>query len=306
MIGSFAGRASSLENRVREAVGVALGREIARELGDEQAAVREDEDAEAACRLDEAGCGDRLARCRGMAEPIAAHRTRVVAFELRLELLLLDEAGVEVVLGVLVELGLGDDAVAASVPVAVLLGRALGGGDELGEHPRQSIHLVAAELGSGGGSRQILGQDPLEPEHEPVAHLPAGRRLGQPGLHLLQRVVERGPAGGAGRERNGGILVRGQERLAEPRFGTAGRRTQILRCVRRQRRGSRRFVHVRSTYCWCRSFRELTPACYPASGTVRAYLRFRRMETVSGRRGELCEWPADDALRDPRSGRGAW
>ena len=261
MIGILARRASSLEHGVGEAVGVALGREIARELGDEQAAVREDQDAEAPRRLDEAGRRDRLARRRGMAEAIAACRARVVALELGLELLLLHEAGVEVVLGVLVELDLGDDAVATAVPVPVLLGVALRGGDELGEHPGQRIHLVAAELGSGRGSRQVLGQDPLEPEHEPVANLPAGRGLGQAGLHLLERVVERGPAGGAGRERNGGILVRGQERLAEPGFGAAGRRAQILRCVRRQRRGSRRFVHMRSTYCWCRSFRELTLAC---------------------------------------------
>ncbi len=273
-------RASSLEHRVREAVGIALGREIARELGDEQAAVREDEDAEATRRLDEAGSRDRLARCRGVSEPIAAHRTRVVALELRLELLLLDEPEVEVVLGVLVELDLGDDAVAASVPVAVLLGRALRGGDELGEHPGQSINLMAAELGSRRGARQILGQDPLQPEHEPVAHLPARRGLGQPGLHLLQRVVERGSAGGAGRERYGGILVRGQERLAEPRFGTAGRRAQILRCVRRQRRGSRRFVHMRSTYCWCRSFRELTPACLSGERYRQSIPQVPAMETV--------------------------
>ena len=59
-------------DRVGEAVGVALGREVARELGDEQAPVGEDQDAEVSRRLDEPGRGDRLAGRRRVAEAVAA------------------------------------------------------------------------------------------------------------------------------------------------------------------------------------------------------------------------------------------
>ena len=48
-------------DRVGEAVAVALGLQVALELRDEQTAVREDQDAEDARRLDEPGGGDRLA-----------------------------------------------------------------------------------------------------------------------------------------------------------------------------------------------------------------------------------------------------
>ena len=110
MIGFVARDAGVLEDRVGEAVGVALGREIALELGDEQAAVREDQDPEPPGRLDEAGRGDRLPGSRRMAEAIAADGPRVGAVEALLELLLVDEAGVEVVVRLLVEVGLGDGA----------------------------------------------------------------------------------------------------------------------------------------------------------------------------------------------------
>src|SRR6185436_14141602 len=46
-----------LEDRILEAVAVALRGELAVELGDEQPPVREDEDAERARRLDEPGGG---------------------------------------------------------------------------------------------------------------------------------------------------------------------------------------------------------------------------------------------------------
>jgi hypothetical protein len=55
-------------DRVREATGVPFGRQISLELGDEQAAVGEDQDPEVASGFDEAGSGDRLARGRRMAE----------------------------------------------------------------------------------------------------------------------------------------------------------------------------------------------------------------------------------------------
>ena len=70
-------------DRVGEALGVALGREVARELGDEQAAVGEDQDAEVARRLDEPGRGDRLPGRRRMAEAVAARGAGILAGERR-------------------------------------------------------------------------------------------------------------------------------------------------------------------------------------------------------------------------------
>ena len=121
--------------------------------------MREDQDAELACCLDEAGRSDRLARSGRMAEPVAPDGSRVGAVEALLELLLVDEAGVEVVVRLLVELGLATAPFPLPFPpfpVAVLVSRALRRGDELGEHPCERIHLVAAKLGPGGGSREGL------------------------------------------------------------------------------------------------------------------------------------------------------
>ena len=87
---------------------------------------------------------------------------------------------------------LGHRAVRRAVPVAVLLRRALRRRDELGEHAGERVDLVAPKLGARGGARGILGEHALEPEHEPVAHLPARRRLLETGVHLGDRVVERG------------------------------------------------------------------------------------------------------------------
>ena len=61
-----------------EAVAVALGRQLAVELRDEQAAVREDQDAQRAGGLDEAGGRDRLARRGRMAEAVAARRAGIL------------------------------------------------------------------------------------------------------------------------------------------------------------------------------------------------------------------------------------
>ena len=71
MIGSGRERLAALLDRVGEALAVALGRQVAAELVDEQPAVREDQDAELAGRLDEAGRGDRLARRGRVAEAVA-------------------------------------------------------------------------------------------------------------------------------------------------------------------------------------------------------------------------------------------
>ena len=93
-------------DRVGEALGVALGREVARELGDEQAAMGEDQDAEVLGGLDEPGRGDRLAGRGRVAEAVAARGARILALErgrLVVEIVV-DHAGVEVVV-LLVQLG---------------------------------------------------------------------------------------------------------------------------------------------------------------------------------------------------------
>ena len=157
-----------------EPVAVTLVGEIALELRDEQAAVREDQDAEGARGFHEAGRRDRLARRGRMAEPVAADRTRVRA---RVVLVLLDLFVENVLGGILRRLVLVvrfsvDDlaAVAVSVRLRFLLVRR----DQLGEHAGERIDLVAAQLGAGGEVRFLLGEHPLETEHEAVLDLPAG------------------------------------------------------------------------------------------------------------------------------------
>ncbi|OFW53877.1 MAG: hypothetical protein A2146_03120 [Actinobacteria bacterium RBG_16_67_10] len=167
-------RVRALEHGGSEAVRVALGREVARELGDEEAAVREDQHAETASGLDEPGSGDGLSGGRRVAEAVPTDRAGIGSAEARLQVLLLDEAGVEVVVGLLVDLGLGHDAVAASIPVTVLFRRALCRGDELGEHSGKSVDLVTPKLGSCRRASRVLGEHALEPQHEPVANFPAG------------------------------------------------------------------------------------------------------------------------------------
>jgi hypothetical protein len=68
-------------DEVGESVGVALGRQVALELGDEQAPVGQDQDSERARCLDEARRGDRLAGRGRMAEAIAPGGRRILADE---------------------------------------------------------------------------------------------------------------------------------------------------------------------------------------------------------------------------------
>jgi hypothetical protein len=112
-------RRRAREDRIREAISVSLGREVALELGDEEPAVGQDEDAQVASRLDEPGCGDRLSGRRRVAEAVAANGARVGArVLLDLEFPVLDEAGVVVVLRLVVEVDLsGTRTVASAVPL---------------------------------------------------------------------------------------------------------------------------------------------------------------------------------------------
>ena len=89
-------------------------------------------------------------------------------------------------------------------------------GDQLGEHSRQSVDLVAPELGSRRQARGPLGEDPLEAEHEREANLPLRRGLVPAGFDLRERIVQRAPAGSARREHLDRVLAVVQERLADP------------------------------------------------------------------------------------------
>ena len=154
------------EHRVVEAVAVAVLGQVATELVDEQAAVREDQDALGARRLDEAGRSDRLAGCGRVAEAVAADRAGIDFDRQRLDDVLV-KLDVRIELELVLRFVL---LVRLVVPVAVLA--LLGGGDQLGEHPGERVDLMAAQLGAGGEMRRLLREDAFEPEQEGVAHLP--------------------------------------------------------------------------------------------------------------------------------------
>ena len=206
-------------DRVREAVGVSLGRQVSLELRDEEPAVGEDQDPEVPRRFDESGRGDRLAGGRRVAEAVASRRARVLAGERRLVRVEVDDAGIEVVV-LLVELGRlgvgGLDAVAVAVSVPVLLGVALIRRDQLGQHSGERIDLMAPEIGSRRRLRLRRCEHPLEAEHQAVVHSPAARRRAVSGVHLGDGVFERAPARGARSEGGCGVLTGVQERLAVP------------------------------------------------------------------------------------------
>ncbi len=264
-------RLRAREDGVGEAAAVALGRQVDGELGDEQPTVREDEDPEVARGLDETGRGDRLAGGGRMPEAIPPYCSGVRAGERGLVDFVLDVACIDVVVDVLLDLDrLGVRAVRRAGAVSVLLHSSLRRRDQLGEHPRERVDLVAPELGARSRSRRRLREHSLEPEHEAVAHLPAGRRLSEPGLDLRDRVIECGASRRAGRERQRGVLVRHEERLAEPGLGATRCANQVLGCVRRQRRDGLSLVHSRSTCCRAAPSEGLTLARTPASGTPRS------------------------------------
>ncbi len=103
--------------------------------------------------------------------------------------------------------------------VAVQLRLDLSRGDHLGQHPGERVDLVAAQLRARGEARRLPGQDPLEPEHQCVADLPAVGRLGRTCVHLGERIVERPPPGGPGGEYEVGVFLRVEKRFPGPGFG---------------------------------------------------------------------------------------
>ena len=239
----------ALLDRGRQPGAVALGREVAGELADEQPAVREDQDAEVSRRLDESRRRDGLAGRRRVAEPVAPRCTGIVTVVAGLVLDVVDEAGI-LVLVFLDIAGLGielDGRLAVPVAAPVLLCSSLVRGDQLGEHPRQRVDLMAAQLGAGRSCRLRRREDSLETEHQAVADLPAGGRLLVARLDLRQRVVERRATRGPRCQDVERVLVGMEERLAVPCLRPERRSHKALGLLRRGCRVQYRFGHVRST-----------------------------------------------------------
>ena len=209
-----ADRLLPFRDRGRDAVAVALCLQLAVELRDEQPAMREDEDSQRACRLDEPGGRDRLAGRGRVAEAVAALGSGILLRrECTVRLLVLRPLELELL--VLFLLHLDEGAVAVSVGLGLLLVR----GDELGQHPREGVDLMAAQLGTGSETRRLVRKDALEAEHQAVTHLPLRRRNSLAGIQLRDRVVERAAAGGSLGEHALRVLAGMKERLARPAFG---------------------------------------------------------------------------------------
>jgi hypothetical protein len=214
-------RLAAALDRVGQPLAVALGREVAPELVDQQPAVREDQHAEVARRLDEPGGRDRLAGRGRVAEAVAARGAEVLALEAGWLGLLVDELDVLVLLVLDLLHELRDGAVAGAV--AVLVRAPLRRRDQLRQHPGEGVDLVAPEGRAGGGLRSLGGEHALEAEHQPVADLPARARALEPGGHLVPCVVERAAPGRAGGQRDVRLFARMEERLAVPALGASRR-----------------------------------------------------------------------------------
>jgi hypothetical protein len=143
----------------------------------------------------------------------------------------------------------------------VLLGRS----DQLGQHPGERVDLVAAQLGSRGEARRLLGEDALEPEHEGEADFPLQRRRLVARFHLGERRVERVPERRAGRQHDRSVLVGPQEGLARPGFRPKGRGFDAVRILRRCRSKGECLVHA----CGTKSVPPLQVDPRKPSGTSR-------------------------------------
>ena len=96
--------------------------------------------------------------------------------------------------------------------------------NQLGEHARERVDLVAPQLGARGEVRFLFCEDALEPQHQPVAHLPVGRGRALSSIDLGDGVVKCAPARCAGREHSGGIFALPEEKAHPPRLRLGGRR----------------------------------------------------------------------------------
>ena len=185
------------------------------ELGDEQAAVGEDQDAERARGLDEAGGRDRLARCGRMAEAVAALGARVVAVEaLGLVAVLLAVLG-DLVL-VLERSSASASASACPLPFSSSSSwRWFAAISSVSIPASASIWCLRSSVPAAVGGR-LRGEHALEPEQEAEPDFPAGGRGSAAGRDLGQCLVERGAAGGPRGQCDGRVFARVKEGLAGP------------------------------------------------------------------------------------------
>ena len=255
-----------LEHRGSQPVAVALRGQVARELVDQEAPVREDQDAHRPRSLDVAAGGDRLSRGRRMTEPIAADGARVLVQAVFLALAAVFALGllVELVL-VLLDPLLAKLAVLLAVAV---LGLLLMAGDQLSEHARERVDLVTPELCPGGKPRRLVGQRALEPEHQGVFDLPLGRRRTPAGAHLGESGIERPPACAPLGEHLDGLFARVEERFAGPGLRPEGGRRQGVRSLRLDSRMAYRFLHGRSAAALPASQRCARVKLAPALGIL--------------------------------------
>jgi hypothetical protein len=214
------GRVVGAQQRARDAVLVAPVAQLAVELVDQVAAVREDQDAAGARPLHEAERRDRLAGAGGVLEPEPLAGVRV----LRLLGQLAVPGGTFPVLRLLrlvVVVLLAGDAGRGQLErrirhVTVAVAVALRLGQQRGQRAGQRVDLVGREDGAVGERRLVLGEQPLQPQQQrPLAPPPHGRHP-RARRDLGERRVERRAVRRARREQRTVVALR--------REGLAGER----------------------------------------------------------------------------------
>src|SRR5918995_2103603 len=223
------------QERRGDALLVAAVAQLAEELVDEVSAVGEDQDAAGARGLHEAQGGDRLARARGVLDPEAGRRARILVDGIRCRLFLSLLGGIPVerlLVGQLVALDLHLAGVQLLQPgrsLAVAADQQLG--LERDQRARQRVDLVSRQRRAVREMWLLLGQQPLQAQHQRELPPPLDRRLRAPRVELLQRRVERGAARAVVRQRGSGVLPFENEGLSREFLGalqfTAGNRRGI-------------------------------------------------------------------------------
>ena len=201
-----------LQQRRARALLVAALVELAVELVHEVAPVRKDQDPARPRGVDEAHGGNRLAGARGVLEPEPARRAGVLGLLGKL-LVLVNRVllGVRIPVDGLVVLGdllvalelllargeLFDRRLAVAVAVRAAPLTVLDLGEKRDQRAGQGIDLVGVQRGAVREMRLVLGEEPLEAEHQRVLASPLHRRRVAARLDLGEGVVERAAARGS-------------------------------------------------------------------------------------------------------------
>ena len=187
------------------------------ELRDEQAAVGEDQHADRARRLDEAGRGDRLARGGRMAEPVAPDRAGIVLRRVLLVELVVDDSPGRSSSSSSSRPRRRARGLRARCRSSSALRRAALSAISSVSIPVSAStwwrRSVVPDASCGSGVREHA----LEPEHQPETDLPAGRGRAAARVELGDRLVECASARRAGRQHFVRVLALAEERLAGPR-----------------------------------------------------------------------------------------